>query len=150
MASDIVIRANELLRVRSRLNDLYVSHIRAGRKLRSLQHNNNNHNNNNNNKEEGAAAVHPAMKVATAASTTTTTTTNGEVGAEEETDTNGSGKSELDSDSTDTLLQEIEEIMDRDTFMTAEQALDFGLIDQILIKREKDLDDDDSQAYVNH
>mmetsp|Transcript_48103 Transcript_48103/g.53608 ORF Transcript_48103/g.53608 Transcript_48103/m.53608 type:complete len:122 (+) Transcript_48103:255-620(+) len=104
--------------------------------------------NNNNNKEEGAAAVHPAMKVATTASATATTT-NGE-GVEKEEKNTSIGREKSDSDSTDTLLQEIEEIMDRDTFMTAEQALDFGLIDQILIKREKDLDDDDSQAYVNH
>mmetsp|Transcript_41547 Transcript_41547/g.46918 ORF Transcript_41547/g.46918 Transcript_41547/m.46918 type:complete len:336 (-) Transcript_41547:285-1292(-) len=130
MASDIVIRANELLRVRSKLNDLYVYHIRAGRTFRLK---NNNHNNNKEEVEASKAEVHPAM-----------TTKKGEV-EEEETDTSGIKKN--NSNSTDTLLQEIEGIMDRDTFMTAEQALDFGLIDQILIKRDRD--DDDSQAYVN-
>jgi ATP-dependent Clp protease protease subunit len=33
-------------------------------------------------------------------------------------------------------LSEVEKIMERDTFMTASQALEFGLIDKIVDKRE--------------
>ena len=36
------------------------------------------------------------------------------------------------------VLKEIESVMDRDTFMTAEQAMRFGIIDEILIKREEE------------
>jgi ATP-dependent Clp protease protease subunit len=32
-------------------------------------------------------------------------------------------------------LEEIEKVMDRDTFMDAEQAVDFGVIDEVLTKR---------------
>jgi ATP-dependent Clp protease protease subunit len=63
MASDIHIRAQELLRVRARLNNLYVHHTKQD-------------------------------------------------------------------------LHEIERVMDRDTFMSAHQALEFGVIDQILEKRD--------------
>jgi ATP-dependent Clp protease protease subunit len=65
MASDIHIRAQELLRIRSRLNNLYVFH-------------------------------------------------------------------------TGQTLPEIERVMDRDTFMTSEQALSFGIIDSVLEKRPKE------------
>ena len=63
MASDIQIRAQELLRIRARLNNLYVHHTKQD-------------------------------------------------------------------------LAEIERVMDRDTFMSAQQALEFGVIDQILEKRD--------------
>ena len=62
MASDIEIRARELLRTRARLNNLYVLH-------------------------------------------------------------------------TGQALEEIERVMDRDTFMDVKQALDFGIIDEVLTKR---------------
>jgi ATP-dependent Clp protease, protease subunit len=35
-------------------------------------------------------------------------------------------------------LAEIERVMDRDTFLDPQEALTFGIIDQILIKRAKD------------
>lgn len=35
-------------------------------------------------------------------------------------------------------MAEIERVMDRDFFMDAQQAKDFGVIDQILNKRTKD------------
>ena len=35
-------------------------------------------------------------------------------------------------------LSDIERVMDRDTFLDPKEALNFGLIDQILIKRAKD------------
>ncbi len=35
-------------------------------------------------------------------------------------------------------LAEIERVMDRDTFLDAKEALEFGVIDQILEKRKKD------------
>ena len=35
-------------------------------------------------------------------------------------------------------LEEIERVMDRDTFFDANEALEFGVIDQILEKRKKD------------
>jgi ATP-dependent Clp protease, protease subunit len=35
-------------------------------------------------------------------------------------------------------LSEIERVMDRDTFLDPTEALNFGIIDQILIKRAKD------------
>lgn len=35
-------------------------------------------------------------------------------------------------------LEKIELVMDRDTFMSAEQALEFGVIDQILTKRTQE------------
>jgi ATP-dependent Clp protease, protease subunit len=41
-------------------------------------------------------------------------------------------------------LSEIERVMDRDYFMTVQQALEFGLIDKILDKRTRDVDDDDN------
>lgn len=70
MASDIEIRARELLRIRERLNNLYVHH-------------------------------------------------------------------------TGQTLEEIEKVMDRDTFMDTQQALDFGVIDQILDKRVVTSDGDE-------
>ena len=39
-------------------------------------------------------------------------------------------------------LEAIEKVMDRDTFMDPKQALEFGVIDQILDKRAKEDDDD--------
>jgi len=94
MASDIQIRAQELLRLRSRLNDLYVYHVGQGRDHR---------------KQHG-------------------------------------DKDEISSIVTDPveILKEVETVMDRDTFMTAEQAQNFGIIDEILIKRERNEDDDGS------
>jgi ATP-dependent Clp protease protease subunit len=62
MASDIAIQAEEILKLRSRLNGLYVEH--TGREL-----------------------------------------------------------------------SEIEKVMDRDTFMSSEEATEFGVIDEILVKR---------------
>ena len=37
-------------------------------------------------------------------------------------------------------LDEIERVMDRDYFMDANQALEFGLIDELLVKRPEDDD----------
>jgi ATP-dependent Clp protease protease subunit len=39
---------------------------------------------------------------------------------------------------TDQSLPEIERVMDRDTFFDPKQALEFGVIDQILEKRSKE------------
>lgn len=39
-------------------------------------------------------------------------------------------------------LTEIERVMDRDFFMDVHQAMDFGVIDKILDKRQKDVDDE--------
>ena len=95
MASDIQIRAQELLRLRSRLNELYVFHTTEGRKhrIKKLQ--------------DG-----------------------------EENDDTGSVETIVTDPSE--VLKEIESVMDRDTFMTAEQAMRFGIIDEILIKREEE------------
>ena len=41
------------------------------------------------------------------------------------------------------VLREIEAVMDRDTFMTAEQALRFGIIDEVLVKRAEEEDYED-------
>ena len=71
MASDIQIRAQELLRIRARLNNLYVHHTKQD-------------------------------------------------------------------------LAEIERVMDRDTFMSAQQALEFGIVDKILEKR--DLPDEEEEG----
>mmetsp|Transcript_10329 Transcript_10329/g.21522 ORF Transcript_10329/g.21522 Transcript_10329/m.21522 type:complete len:291 (-) Transcript_10329:1388-2260(-) len=98
MASDIQIRAQELLRVRSRLNDLYVYHTTEGRKHRIQQQ-----------KVDGDDT------------------------------SSSSGEGPIVTDPTE-VLKEIEAVMDRDTFMTAEQALRFGIIDEILIKREEEED----------
>ena len=38
-------------------------------------------------------------------------------------------------------LETIERVMDRDTFMSVQQALDFGVIDKILDKRSRDVDE---------
>jgi ATP-dependent Clp protease, protease subunit len=43
-------------------------------------------------------------------------------------------------------LSEIERVMDRDYFMTVQQALEFGLIDKILDKRTRDDDGDDDSG----
>lgn len=43
-------------------------------------------------------------------------------------------------------LDEIEALMERDRFMSAEEALDFGIVDQILRKRVSS--DDDSLAKM--
>ena len=93
MASDIQIRAQEILRLRSTLNDLYLYHTTEGRKLQ-LQ------------KTEAESSDDIAS-------------------------------SEIVTDPVE-VLKEIETVMDRDTFMTAEQALRFGIIDEILIKREEE------------
>jgi ATP-dependent Clp protease protease subunit len=105
MASDIQIRAQELLRLRSRLNDLYVFHTTEGRKHRIQQ------------QQE-------------ASSSETTTTTDGDASGDE---------LPIATDPAE-VLKEIEAVMDRDTFMTAEQAMRFGIIDEILIKREDEED----------
>ncbi|GMH60200.1 hypothetical protein TrVE_jg11073 [Triparma verrucosa] len=34
-------------------------------------------------------------------------------------------------------LERIEKVMDRDTFMSVEEAIEFGVVDEILVKREK-------------
>ena len=39
-------------------------------------------------------------------------------------------------------LEEIERVMDRDTFMDVPQAIDFGVVDSVLTKRELDDDED--------
>ena len=54
----------------------------------------------------------------------------------EENDDTGSGETIITDPSE--VLKEIESVMDRDTFMTAEQAMRFGIIDEILIKREEE------------
>lgn len=41
-------------------------------------------------------------------------------------------------------LEEIERMMERDKFMGAEEALEFGIIDEILDKRNKDEDKKDN------
>ena len=114
MASDIQIRAQELLRVRSRLNDLYVYHATEGRKHRIQQQ--------------------------TANSEADSTNSNSEEAASSETSSNGEGPIVTDPVE---VLKEIEAVMDRDTFMTADQALRFGIIDEILIKREEEEDVED-------
>mmetsp|Transcript_44716 Transcript_44716/g.68410 ORF Transcript_44716/g.68410 Transcript_44716/m.68410 type:complete len:257 (-) Transcript_44716:73-843(-) len=43
-------------------------------------------------------------------------------------------------------IDEIERVMDRDTFLTAQQALEFGLIDEILIKRKADDSEEEGGA----
>ena len=116
MASDIHIRSKELLRLRARLNDLYVYHTSQGRKYRIKQQQQ---------QEEGGEAT---ASTATAAATAN--------------DDGEDGESIIVTDPVE-LLKEIETVMDRDTFMTADQALRFGIIDEILIKREKNEDDDD-------
>ena len=42
-------------------------------------------------------------------------------------------------------LEKIEESLDRDNFMTAEQAKDFGIVDEIVVTRPP-VDDDDNDA----
>lgn len=93
MASDIQIRAQEILRLRSTLNDLYLYHTTEGRKLQLQK-----------------AETESSDDIAS---------------------------SEIVIDPVE-VLKEIETVMDRDTFMTAEQALRFGIIDEILIKREEE------------
>ncbi len=44
-------------------------------------------------------------------------------------------------DHTDKTLAEVEEALDRDNFMTAEQAKDWGIVDDIVTRRPKDADD---------
>lgn len=90
MASDIQIRAQEILRLRSTLNDLYLYHTTEGRKLQ-----------------------------------------------QQKAEADSSDDIEIVTDPVE-VLKEIETVMDRDTFMTAEQALRFGIIDEILIKREEE------------
>jgi ATP-dependent Clp protease protease subunit len=43
-------------------------------------------------------------------------------------------------------LEEIERVMDRDTFMDVNQAVDFGVIDEILAKRPLPGEEDTSNA----
>ena len=38
-------------------------------------------------------------------------------------------------------LETIERVMDRDTFMSVQQALDFGVIDKVLDKMSRDIDE---------
>ena len=35
-------------------------------------------------------------------------------------------------------MKEIEKVMDRDFYMTAQEAIDFGVVDKILTKRPKE------------
>ena len=116
MASDIHIRAQELLRLRSRLNDLYVYHTSQGRKYRIKQ----------NQSSEGG-------ETASASATLSKTSSAGNTEA-----------ASIVTDPVE-LLKEVEAVMDRDTFMTVDQALSFGIIDKILIKREKNEDDEDEE-----
>jgi len=113
MASDIQIRAQELLRVRARLNDLYVYHTTEGRKHK-IQKELQEQNQNDGTQEASASASASG-------------------GESSET------PSAIVTDPVE-VLKEIEVVMDRDTFMTAEQALRFGIIDEILIKREEEED----------
>lgn len=119
MASDIQIRAQELLRLRSRLNDLYVFHTTEGRKHR----------------KQKLQEQQQSDTEADAASSGETATTS-------------SSSNESTPIVTDPIevLKEIEAVMDRDTFMTADQALTFGIIDEILIKREEE---EDTEEFVN-
>jgi len=107
MASDIQIRAEEILRLRASLNNLYLFHILEGR---------------NHSLEQQAELEHSGETLTT---------------------TNRSSSSEPSSIITDPslVLKEIEAVMDRDTFMTADQAMKFGIVDEILIKREVDQED---------
>ena len=120
MASDIQIRAQELLRLRSRLNDLYVFHTTEGRKHRKQQLQE---------QEQSDAEADAAS------------------GGESAT-TGSSSSNESTPIITDPIevLKEIEAVMDRDTFMTADQALKFGIIDEILIKREEE---EDTGEFIN-
>jgi ATP-dependent Clp protease protease subunit len=43
-------------------------------------------------------------------------------------------------------LEDIERVMDRDTFMDVEQAMEFGVIDQILTKRPNAEETEESDA----
>jgi ATP-dependent Clp protease protease subunit len=47
-------------------------------------------------------------------------------------------------------LSEIEQVMDRDTFMDTNQALEFGIIDKLLVKRdmEEDTNDNDDDDHT--
>ena len=108
MASDIQIRAQELLRLRSRLNDLYVFHTTEGRTHRIMM-------------QQEQSEDDEDESTSSSSSTS------------------NDGLSSITTDPEE-VLKEIEAVMDRDTFMTAEQALNFGIIDEILIKREEDED----------
>lgn len=41
-------------------------------------------------------------------------------------------------------LEEIERVMDRDTFMSSQEAMGFGIIDEVLTKRSRDDEEDDN------
>ena len=107
MASDIVIRANEITRLRSKLNELYLHHIIEGRTLRL-----NNIDVETDENEKAPGEKSPA-----------------ETAEEEEKIVDTSRIEMIDPKA---LLLEIETVMDRDTFMTAEQAVTFGIIDTVL------------------
>jgi ATP-dependent Clp protease protease subunit len=120
MASDIQIRAQELLRLRSRLNDLYVFHTTEGRNHRKqLQ-------------EQSDAEADAASGGETATTSSSSSSSSSE-------------STPIVTDPSE-VLKEIEAVMDRDTFMTAEQALRFGIIDEILIKREEE---EDTEEFIN-
>jgi ATP-dependent Clp protease protease subunit len=46
-------------------------------------------------------------------------------------------------------IEDIERVMDRDTFLTAAQAMEFGIIDEILIKRHVDEEEEDANNNKN-
>jgi ATP-dependent Clp protease protease subunit len=121
MASDIVIRANEITRLRSKLNELYLHHIIEGRTLRL----------NNNIDVETETNENLNNKIEMEKSPAET--------AEEEEKIVDTSRIEIIDPIQ--LLLEIETVMDRDTFMTAEQAVTFGIIDTVLYKREQDIDE---------
>ena len=120
MASDIVIRSNEIVRLRTQLNQLYLQHITHGRALQ----------------REKARQPTPTdtTKKTPGAGTT-------EDGKAKTTRTDAERESGVADPAQ--VLHEIEGVMDRDTFMTTEQALQFGIIDTILTPRTRDTDDDD-------
>jgi ATP-dependent Clp protease protease subunit len=47
-------------------------------------------------------------------------------------------------------LSEIEQVMDRDTFMDTNQALEFGIIDKLLVKRDMEEENNDNAADDDH
>ena len=121
MASDIVIRSNEIVRLRTQLNQLYLHHITHGRALQR-----------ENARKNTAEATNTQDDGKTKEGEAKTTRTD----------------SERESGVVDPaqLLHEIEGVMDRDTFMTTEQALQFGIIDTILTPRTRDTDDDENDV----
>lgn len=42
-------------------------------------------------------------------------------------------------------MNEIEKVMDRDFYMTAQEAIDFGVVDKIITKRPKEVLDSEEE-----